>query len=160
MRRRAGSGSEIARSLNNLGGVAFDRGEFARACQLFSESVSLYRDAGDRWGAAGALIGLAVANHRQGDPPRAAALLEESRSLFREVGDMRSAALVALNLADALRDSDDLAQAVVHYRDALAEFAAADDRARVAQGFLGLGGVMVREGNSSVPRNSLAPPPS
>ncbi len=66
LRRQAGSGSEIARSLNNLGGVAFDRGDFDRACQLFAESVSLYRDAGDRWGAAGALIGLAAGKSSPG----------------------------------------------------------------------------------------------
>jgi hypothetical protein len=134
----------MARALNNLGTVATVRGDFAGACQLFSESLSLYRDAGDRWGAAGALIGLAVANHRQGDAPRAVALLEESLSLYDEVGDRRSAALAALNLADALRDSGDLTQAGVHYRDALVEFGAFEDRPRVAEALLGLGSVMMR----------------
>jgi predicted ATPase/class 3 adenylate cyclase len=146
LRRRAASGSEIARSLNNLGGVAFDRGDFAHACQLFSESVSLYRDAGDRWGTAGALIGLAVANHRQGDPARAVAQLEESLVLYREVGDLRSAALVTLNLADALRDIGESKQAAALYRDILAEFLAADDRDRITDGLIGLGRVMVHEG--------------
>jgi tetratricopeptide (TPR) repeat protein len=146
LRRQAGSGSEIARSLNNLAAVAFARNDFDRACQLFAESLSLYRDAGDRWGAAGALLGLAVANHRQGDAPHAVALLEESLSLYGEVGDRRSAALAALNLADALRDSDELAQARDHYRDALIEFSAVDDRARVTVGLLGLGSLLVRAG--------------
>jgi len=132
--------------VNNLGGVAFARGDFGGACQLFSESLSLYRDAGDRWGTAGALLGLAVANHRQGDAPRAVALLEESLSLYGEVGDRRNAAQAALNLADALRDSDDLTQAAVHYRDALVEFGAVGDRGRVAQGLRGLGAARVREG--------------
>ena len=87
-----------------------------------------------------------MASHRQGDPQRAGVLLAESLSLYREVGDRRNAALAALDLADALRDSDDLTQAGVHYRDALGEFGAVEDRALVAQGLLGLGSVMVREG--------------
>ena len=91
-------------------------------------------------------LDMAVATHLQGDAPRAVALLEESRLLFQEVGDRRSAAVAALNLADALRDSGDLPQAVDQYRDALAEFAAADDHQGVAQVFLGLGGVMARVG--------------
>jgi tetratricopeptide (TPR) repeat protein len=73
-------------------------------------------------------------------------LLAESLSLFRDVGDERSAALAALYLGDALRDSDNLTQAAVRYRDALAEFATLDDRDQVAEGLLRLGRVLVREG--------------
>jgi tetratricopeptide (TPR) repeat protein len=146
LRRQAGSGSEIARSLNNLAVVALARNDFDRACQLFAESLSLYRDAGDLWGAAGAQSGVAAATHFQGDAARAIALFEESRLLFREVGDRRSEAVTTVNLATAMRDTGDLSQAAVQYRGALAEFADADDPRGVAQVFLGLGGVMVRIG--------------
>ena len=87
-----------------------------------------------------------MANHRQGDAPHAVALLEESLSVFREVGDRRSTALAALNLADALRDSGDLAQAGVHYRDALTGFDAVEDRALVAVGLEGFGRLLARAG--------------
>jgi tetratricopeptide (TPR) repeat protein len=113
---------------------------------LYEESLNLYRDIGDRWGAAGALLGLAGAKHHQGDALGAAVLLEESLSLFRQVGDLRNAALATLNLADALRDSDDLEQAVTYYREALAAFAEINDRERVRMVCWGLGSVLVRQG--------------
>ena len=146
LRRQSGSVSEIARTLNNLGSVAFERGDFDRACQFYQESLTLYRDVRDKWGAAGALSGLAIANRRQGHIPRVTSMLEESVALFREVGDSRSAALAALNLADALRDSDDLKQATMRYQDALIAFGEISDQERVVDGLLGLGSVLVRQG--------------
>jgi tetratricopeptide (TPR) repeat protein len=148
LRRRLGSGPEMARSLNNLGGVALWLEDFAQARRLFSESLDLYREAGDKWGAAGALNGLAVALRNEGSTGDAQILLEESLSLFQETGDVRNASLALLNLADTARESGDLDQAADHYREVLTQLDHFGERAEVVDALAGLGGILVTEGRA------------
>jgi hypothetical protein len=100
--------------------------------------LQLYRAAGDKWGAAGPLYGLAVATRRDGDAQGAVALLEESLEIFLETGDPRNAAVARLDLADAIRECNDPTAAGRHYREALAAFAAVDDRVGMVDALTGL----------------------
>jgi len=68
----------IAGSLNNLGGVAYEQGDYARAKALLGESVALYHELGDTWGIAAALDNLGAVTYAQGDYERARVLHEES----------------------------------------------------------------------------------
>jgi tetratricopeptide (TPR) repeat protein len=146
LRRQVGDTCEIARSLNNLGGVAFARNEFPQARQWCAESLELYRQAGDKWGAAGALSGLGEAMRREGDVLGAIPLLEESLALFEETGDLKHAALEHLNLADAARDRGELDEATTHYKEALKGSQRVGNRARIIDGLAGLGSMMATQG--------------
>ena len=68
LRRRDGSESDIARALNNLGGVALQHERLrARGRRVRREPGALPRRSSDPWGAAGAINGLALAARGQGD---------------------------------------------------------------------------------------------
>jgi predicted ATPase/class 3 adenylate cyclase len=69
-----------------LGDVVLSRGEHEQAKELFEESVSLYREVGDRRGVAWTLGGLGNYFSDQGDYERAKELYEEGLALSRELG--------------------------------------------------------------------------
>jgi tetratricopeptide (TPR) repeat protein len=130
--------------------VALELGDFARACELYEESLSLYREVGDKWGAAGALNGLAAATRSEGDLAATMELFQESLHLFDDTGDARNSALALLNLADLARDTGDLDKSASYYRDAIAGFEAIAFDAGIADGLAGLAGVAASEGRFAV----------
>jgi tetratricopeptide (TPR) repeat protein len=69
-----------------LGILAQDRGEYAAATSRFEESLSLFKEAGDRSGVAAVLSGLATAAWLQDDRGRALTLQHESLVEFKEAG--------------------------------------------------------------------------
>ena len=97
-------------SLNNLGNVALDQGDYPAARALLEESLAIRRELGDRWGIARALSNLGNVALNQGDYPAARALLEESLAIRRELGDrsgipysLEGLAAVVASLRDSLR---------------------------------------------------------
>lgn len=71
----------------NLGVVAEEEGDLARAAVLHEESLEQYRQLHDQWGIAAALANLGLVAGKQGDADRAAPLLEEGLARFAEIGD-------------------------------------------------------------------------
>ena len=69
-----------------MGTLAQDRGEYVAATSHFEESLSLFRDAGDRSSVAAVLSGLAIAAWLQSDRGRALTLQHESLVEFKEAG--------------------------------------------------------------------------
>ena len=86
IRRELGDRRGIARSLNNLGNVAHEQGDFASARTLYEESLAIRRELGDRRGIANSLNNLGNVAYEQDDYPAARAD-EESLAIVRELGD-------------------------------------------------------------------------
>ena len=61
-----------ARSLNNLGSVAYMQGDYARARVLLEEGLAVHRDLGYKRGIANSLNNLGNVAYAQGDHARAA----------------------------------------------------------------------------------------
>jgi hypothetical protein len=76
----------IAVSLNNLGGVAFDAGDYVAARAFFKQSLAIRLELGDRWGIAEALEGLSYVALALGKPGRAIRIDGAAERLRKEIG--------------------------------------------------------------------------
>jgi tetratricopeptide (TPR) repeat protein len=76
-----------AASLNNLGNVANDQGDYAQARQHLEEAVDIQREIGDKWYLANALSNLGNVTREEGNYDAATALYAESLITNRELGD-------------------------------------------------------------------------
>jgi len=85
-RRAIGDDQGVATTLLNLGYVMNYRGD-VRGKDVLEESVRLYREIGDRYGASRGLNLLAIRTWFEGDGERARSLGEEAMRLRHEIGD-------------------------------------------------------------------------
>lgn len=115
-------GSALA--LINLGLVAHDQGDYARASQLHAESLALCQQAGHRWGVGISLSNLAWAELFKGNHQRARSVAEEALTLRRELDDTLGVAYtlytlgrVALAENDHTRSQDLLTESVTLFRE-------------------------------------------
>ncbi len=69
--------------------AAFGRGEVERALALYEESLSIYRELGDKSGMALVLINLGDVARERGEEDRAVALYNDALALHRELGNER-----------------------------------------------------------------------
>jgi predicted ATPase len=108
-------------SLHNLGLTAGRAGDLARANQLLSECLTLYRSTpGISSADLGSLLNnLAIVATRLNEFDRAVGLLSESLALGRERGDAFSMGHALSSLGELARRQGDLAQAATHHRAAL-----------------------------------------
>jgi predicted ATPase len=104
------------------------------------ESLALYRDLGDRRGAAEALRGIALAAGGRGDHDRAIALLEEAASTLRDVADPALVASALMNLGVEVSHHGDPLRATALYEEALALRRSAGDLLGAALCLVNLGG--------------------
>jgi non-specific serine/threonine protein kinase len=88
-----------AELLNVLASAEQVLGDYDRARGLYEETLTLSREAGDKWALAFHLNALGDLYMEQGDDARAEALLEESLSLSQELGDHAHSAIILSNLA-------------------------------------------------------------
>ena len=77
----------IARALSNLAGVVKSQGDFQHASVLYGESLTVFRELGDRTGFAWALNHQGDVAREQGDSAAARSLYEQSLAMFRELND-------------------------------------------------------------------------
>jgi hypothetical protein len=75
-----------AEALENLGALALQRADHARAHELLVESLVLYRELGEKWNIAMTLARLATLAVRQGEPERAALLCGAAEALREAIG--------------------------------------------------------------------------
>jgi hypothetical protein len=95
-----------ANSLNNLGRVAYDQGDYARAAALHEESLALRRELGEKRGIAYSLVNLGDVALAQGHHGQASVMLKEGLTLFHEVGDKRGITISLEDLAHAATGPD------------------------------------------------------
>jgi hypothetical protein len=84
--RELGDRAGIANSLNNLGNVACELGDFASARILHEECLVIDRELGDKWGIAFALEGLAAVAAALGSSLRATRIWGAAERLREEIG--------------------------------------------------------------------------
>lgn len=92
IRRELGDRRGIGTSLNNLGNVALDQGDFVEAHSRLDEALKLYREVGDRQYIATALNNLGNVVRDQGAYATARPLYDESLTISQELGDRRAVA--------------------------------------------------------------------
>jgi tetratricopeptide (TPR) repeat protein len=108
--RALGNRAGVARLLNSLGIEARAQGDFARAIDLFSESLALQRELDNKTSIGVLLANLGFATYDQGDLARAGDLFRQSLALLRELGHriamidgLAGLAAIATRRADPLR---------------------------------------------------------
>src|SRR4029077_16539962 len=69
-----------------LGGIALLQGEYARARELYEQSLAIHRSLDDAWGILGSLSGLAFVALEEDDTETARRILDESLELLRKSG--------------------------------------------------------------------------
>ncbi len=118
IRRELGDRMGMARSLNNLGLVAWGHRDSARA--LFEECLAIWRELGDRRGIATSLANLGGLAVGQGDYAVARTLLEESLALLRELGNRHIMGITLSNLGIVAHGQGDYAAARTIHEESLA----------------------------------------
>jgi predicted ATPase/DNA-binding SARP family transcriptional activator len=96
--RELGDPTGIARSVGELGSVAYFEDDYERAAALYEESAALFRSAGDRMRLATVLANLGAIANMQRDYERGCKLTEEALALHREFGAKDDVAITLHNL--------------------------------------------------------------
>jgi predicted ATPase/DNA-binding SARP family transcriptional activator len=136
-----------AKAFSRAGAIARDQGDYSRGIALLEEGLALYRQQGDKWGAASALNGLGDAAHQQGDYAQATLYWEESLKLFVEIGDKRATAYLLHNLGNLAKDQSDYQRATTLHRKALPLFEELGDRRAAAYSLFNLAEISMYEGD-------------
>jgi predicted ATPase/DNA-binding CsgD family transcriptional regulator len=138
-----------AAALNGLGVIVILRGEHARACDLFSEAVGLYRQAGDQCGEARAWTHLGNGLTIRGDAAGAAAAFDSGLALARQAGDAWHEAFALFLSGWAATVSGDIATARARVMASSEAFAGLGDRRAVGYALAALGDCAVQEGSAA-----------
>jgi predicted ATPase/class 3 adenylate cyclase/uncharacterized protein HemY len=143
------AGSRLAHpaALDAAARMSLRQSDFARARELYLESLELWRAVGDRRAVAEVLNNLGDLLRQLGDRRQGKAMIEESLLLFRQVADNRGIAHALSNLADILLAEGDQQQAKRLFEESLPLFRATSDRRGLSHGLNNLGGILTREGH-------------
>ncbi len=131
------------------GVLASEQLDYASSDALFSESLDLARQLGDKQGIAVSLNGLAVNARHRGESTAAHALFEEGLTLWRELGDQKAVARCLSNLAGVVKLQGNYANAHSLYEECLAIFLGLGDRTGVAWSLNSQGDVARDQGDST-----------
>jgi tetratricopeptide (TPR) repeat protein len=137
---------ERAFALRQQGEVTTRSAEYARARTLFEDSLALYRELGDRWGTAMALVGLGHIAWNLAAFFEAEASHREALALRRELGDQRAIANSLYDLSLVLGDLGQFEEAVRSAREAVATGRETGDRILLAWGLMAQGAALTPAG--------------
>jgi DNA-binding NarL/FixJ family response regulator len=129
----------MAMSLNELGIIAFEAGDYRRAYSLHEQSARLFRALEDNRGLAYTLNRLALADVGSGDYASAHTLHAEGLALFEELGDRWGIAWTLLYLGEVARCEHDYVAAGALYEESLLVFREVGDKYGIAASLQNLG---------------------
>ncbi|MGH2593930.1 MAG: ATP-binding protein, partial [Anaerolineae bacterium] len=135
-----------AKALCGAGWLSDDNGD---EIPLYTESLALYRQIGDKWGEAFSLRGLVAGASSWGSPEHVLPRLQESLTLCRELQDAWCTALALYNLGWLALSQDDDQQAETTWEDGLNLFRESGDRWGIAVSLNALGYVARLRGKYS-----------
>ena len=135
-----------AAALEGAAGLAWARGDLARARDHAESALPLFTDIGDRRGEQAALIVLGLVALARRQYARGRSAFERCRRLAEQHGPRSTLAVAHHNLASVAYGERDLARAATLYRQARTLFEQADDAYGVALSDLFLGLVDVEAG--------------
>ena len=136
-----------AKALNEAGFVAVYQGD-PRSVALLEESLALYRELGDRSGAAMAISHLGHTAAHADDRVRLTALRVEAEALLREPLDQRTSGHLLLFLGIAAQGDRDHEQVAIRIEESLALLKEAGDLRGVAMGLTTLGMDALEQGDA------------
>jgi predicted ATPase/DNA-binding XRE family transcriptional regulator len=137
-----------ARSLQNLGIIEqHDRGNYARAHELFAEALALFRAIDDAHGIAAGLNNLGTIALRLEDFARATALFTESLERSRALGDRRGIGIGLSSLGALAFVQEDVGQARARYEESLAVWRELGDSQDIAVALGNLGEALQYQGD-------------
>lgn len=139
-------------ALQNLGSIAAQQGDFARARQHFLRSHKCFERAGYTHGVAFVLNNFGRAALDHANARVAVPMLEDALGAARRVGDHDLEALVHRNLAEAAVALDDRARARAHLEAAERIFTTAGNRARLVECLRLRGELAERDGDAPAAR--------
>jgi non-specific serine/threonine protein kinase len=117
-----------ARSLDALGELVRHQGQYERALALFEESFVLHTEAGNRAGAAHALLAQGMVTISLGGYQRATALIQEALPLLRDQGERHGVGWSLGFLGVIVHRQGQHAQAAAYHEQSLAIFQELGDR--------------------------------
>ena len=112
----------MAYAVLNLARAAAHQGDSRQVKVLVEESLTLLREAGDKFGIAQCLDILGWVKWVEGDSDQAKALLEENLALRKEIGDKDGIGWILTRLATRAFLDGDLSRSVTIYEESLAAF--------------------------------------
>jgi CHAT domain-containing protein len=110
---------EVATTLNNIGLVQRESGEYAQAVETLEKALAIDRKLGSRWAMAYDLRNLGQTRLKMGDAPAALRRFAEAAVMAAEIGDKVNLAKIHLARGDAECDVKQNAAAEASYRSAL-----------------------------------------
>jgi CHAT domain-containing protein/tetratricopeptide (TPR) repeat protein len=110
---------EVATTLNNIGLVQRESGDYPGALATLDRALVIDRKLGSRWAMAYDLRNQAQTRLKMGDPPSALRLLTEAAGMAQEIGDRVNQAKIYLARGDAEAALKDAAAAGKSFRLAL-----------------------------------------
>jgi DNA-binding SARP family transcriptional activator len=143
--RQAGDRAAEAYALNALGMVERLDGN-PRAASHLQQALALFRETGDRFGAACALTNLGADDWRQGRYPQAASHRQQALALFREIGDQLGEARALKGLGRIECRQGRYRPSAGHFQESLALYRELGDRSNEAHALANLGLVAGRLG--------------
>jgi predicted ATPase/transcriptional regulator with XRE-family HTH domain len=135
-----------AEALQGAGVLAAEQGDYGRAAALFTGSLALRRELGDRRGSARMLSNLGVVAYEQGEYGQAAALHEEALALCRELGDKRGLALALGNLGLVVMEQGEYGRAAALQEESLALDRELGDTHSIGVALTNLGWAVMEQG--------------
>jgi non-specific serine/threonine protein kinase len=142
-----------AKTLNAAGILARNQADYPAARSLLEESLSIFRELGNRHGIAISLLSLGNATYHQGNYPAARTLYEESLSIARELGDLHRIASALGNLANVASNQGDYPAARSLHEESISIFRELGDRKGVASALANLANAAGRQGEFAAARS-------
>jgi CHAT domain-containing protein len=110
---------EVATTLNNIGLVQRESGEYAKALETLAKALAIDRKLGSRWAMAYDLRNLGQTRLKMGDAAGALQQFSEAAGMAEEIGDKVNLAKILLARGDAEAELKQPAVAEASYRKAL-----------------------------------------
>jgi tetratricopeptide (TPR) repeat protein len=144
---QVGDARGIASSLDDLGKLAWLRGDYPRALELLREALQARKRLGDRRSIALSLHNLGLVLQDSGSFKEALDAFEQALRIRREIGDQLGVALTLNNLGTIAQDQRDDARAMKLYEEAFAIAREVGDRQKMAICLTNIGETHYRLGN-------------
>lgn len=138
-----------AKALNSAGMLVAEQGDYGRAALLVEESMTLFKELGDKRGRAAAVNIRGIVAKLQGDYAHAFALHEESLNLQRELGNKRGIAVALNNLAAISQEQGNYRRALELGEESLAIKRESGNKHGIAQSLVNLGDLARKQGDAA-----------
>jgi tetratricopeptide (TPR) repeat protein len=139
--REIGDETEAATALIGLSRIALRAHEYKTVYALAQEAAEVREKLGDQSGRISAMHMVAAAARMEGNDARAQQIYEATLKNYRAQGEKRRAAGELFNLGYVYLHQNDVTKALEHFRDALQDYRALQDKAGISYCLTGFAAV-------------------